>query len=140
MHTANASARMQMADSGSVLFNFQRRGEIVLEGCGEDAAFEAAVEAGADDVEPHFDEDGNEAGFKVVCSSEDYGTVRDALRDMSNVSINEGACRLSFKALAEVDVQDDEKLEDNIKIFDRCLELTDVDAIYTNCVGVGAGT
>lgn len=125
-----------MADSGSVLFNFQRRGEIVLQGCGEEAAFEAAVEAGADDVEPHFDADGNEDGFKVICEPDLYGSVRDALRGM-DVAVNEQASRLSFKPLADVDLADDEKLQDNAKIYDRCLELNDVDAIYTNCVGVG---
>ena len=126
-----------MADAGSVLFNFQRRGEIVLQGAGEEQAFDAAIEAGADDVEAHSDEDGNSDGYKVICSADNFGSVRDALRG-AGMQVNDEASKLSWKPHAEVDVQDEEKLQDNRNIFDKCLEIDDVDAIYTNCAGVGA--
>jgi transcriptional/translational regulatory protein YebC/TACO1 len=73
---------MQMAESGSVLFNFERRGEIALHGLGEDAAFELALEAHGTDVEPYNDNDGNLCGYKVICTVEDYGKARDALSAM----------------------------------------------------------
>lgn len=54
------------ADSGSVLFNFMRQGQVLVMGADEDALFEAAIDAGADDVQPVFDEDGNTTNdFKV---------------------------------------------------------------------------
>lgn len=50
----------QVAEPGSVLFNFQRVGAILVDKTTEDAVFEAAMEAGADDVAPMpEDEDGN---------------------------------------------------------------------------------
>ena len=55
-----------MADPGSVLFNFQRQGLImVAAAAGEDAVFEAAMEAGASDVQPAEGEDGGVAAFKA---------------------------------------------------------------------------
>ena len=57
---------MQVADPGSVLFNFQRQGLVMVDGSeGEDAVFEAAMEAGAADIQQHTDEDGAVVGFKV---------------------------------------------------------------------------
>lgn len=40
----------QNAEPGSVLFNFSRVGKVLVEGSSEDAVFEAAMEAGAEDV------------------------------------------------------------------------------------------
>lgn len=54
------------ADSGSVMFNFTRQGQVLVQDADEDAVFEAAMEAGADDVQPVFDEDSNPTSdFKV---------------------------------------------------------------------------
>jgi transcriptional/translational regulatory protein YebC/TACO1 len=56
----------QVADSGSVLFNFQRQGMIMVAADeGEDRVFEAAMEAGAADIQQALEEDGKLAGFKV---------------------------------------------------------------------------
>lgn len=54
------------ADSGSVMFNFMRQGQVLVCGADEDQLFEAAIEAGADDVQPVFDEEGQPTSdFKV---------------------------------------------------------------------------
>jgi transcriptional/translational regulatory protein YebC/TACO1 len=54
------------ADSGSVMFNFMRQGQVLVSGADEDELFEAAIEAGADDVQPVFDEEGQPTNdFKV---------------------------------------------------------------------------
>lgn len=54
------------ADSGSVMFNFMRQGQVLVSGADEDELFEAAIEAGADDVQPVFDEEGQPTSdFKV---------------------------------------------------------------------------
>jgi transcriptional/translational regulatory protein YebC/TACO1 len=52
-------SRMQPAESGSVLFNFQRVGQIVVQRVpSEDAMFEAAMEASCDDFVPMLDDEG----------------------------------------------------------------------------------
>ena len=43
---------LQLAEPGSVMFLFARTGQLLVEDTGEDAVFEAAMEAGADDVQP----------------------------------------------------------------------------------------
>lgn len=54
------------ADSGSVMFNFMRQGQVLVTGADEDELFEAAIDAGADDVQPVFDEEGQPTSdFKV---------------------------------------------------------------------------
>jgi hypothetical protein len=55
------------ADSGSVLFNFMRQGQVLVSNADEDAVFEAAIEAGADDVQPVLDEEGNVTNDFKVC-------------------------------------------------------------------------
>ena len=56
----------QVADPGSVLFNFQRQGLVMVAASeGEDRVFEAAMDAGASDVLQDLDEDGTLLGFKV---------------------------------------------------------------------------
>jgi hypothetical protein len=62
-------AGCKVADPGSVMFNFQRQGLLVIDESDEDAVFEAAMEAGADDIQPVFDEDGQPTtSFKVGCT------------------------------------------------------------------------
>lgn len=48
------------------MFNFMRQGQVLVSGADEDELFEAAIEAGADDVQPVFDEEGQPTSdFKV---------------------------------------------------------------------------
>jgi len=48
------------------MFNFMRQGQVLVIGADEDELFEAAIDAGADDVQPIFDEDGVSTNdFKV---------------------------------------------------------------------------
>ena len=126
-----------MAENGSVLFNFERRGEVVLANADEDTAFEAAMEASGEDVEPYHDDEGKLAGYKVVCTVDNFGKARDALNAMDVVTVKEDMTRLTFKPLATVEVDNDDQFHENEQILERCLELDDVDAIYTNCADIG---
>jgi YebC/PmpR family DNA-binding regulatory protein len=65
----------KLAASGSVLYNFHKRGHIVFEkaAVGEDALMEAALEAGADDVR------GDGEVFLVVTEAGKMVEVREAL-------------------------------------------------------------
>ncbi|MFV0319412.1 MAG: YebC/PmpR family DNA-binding transcriptional regulator [Microbacterium sp.] len=66
-----------LADPGSVAYNFSRKGVIVVSGEGttEDDVMLAALEAGAEEVEPHAQ------GFEVITEASDLVTVRKGLQD-----------------------------------------------------------
>jgi transcriptional/translational regulatory protein YebC/TACO1 len=78
VRTVVTKAGAKMADPGSVLFNFERRGFVVLTGGDEDTVFAAATDAGADDVTPR---PGGEPGWEIVTQVNAYGAVLAALRD-----------------------------------------------------------
>ncbi len=66
-----------LGQSGSVMFMFDRKGQIIIEAEGrdEDTALEDALEAGAEDF--NFDGD----VFEISTEPNDLGTVRDALEE-----------------------------------------------------------
>ena len=70
----------KMAEPGSVLFNFERKGVIVLdcEADKEDEVFEVAADAGGDDIVPRDD---GEEGFMVITEVPDYMACQRALAD-----------------------------------------------------------
>lgn len=121
----------KMADVGSVLFNFQRVGlAMVNVSVGEDAAFEAAMEAGATDCEPAADDDGAVEGYRVLSSVEDYLTVSASLQSQG-VAVDMEASGLVYVPLAKVDV-DDAAFDANDAMLERLLAVDDVDAVYSN--------
>lgn len=125
-----------MAEANSVTFNFNRVGELAVAGISEDDAFEAAMDTGAQDVAPYHGEEGSEDGYKIITEAADYGSVRDKLEGM-NISVVEDLSGLSFQPMALVELEDDELFSANEAIYDRCLELEDVDAIFTTAADVG---
>lgn len=127
---------MQMAEANSVTFNFNRVGEVAVAGISEDDAFEAAMESGGQDVLPFEGEDGGPDGYKIVTEVADFGSVRDQLEGMK-LSIVEDMSGLSFQPMALVELEDDDQFSANEAIYDRCLELEDVDAIFTTAADVG---
>jgi hypothetical protein len=53
------------------------------------------------------------------------------------VQVNEQCTGLAFKPLTLMEVDNDEHFHQNSEIYERCLELEDVDAIFTTCADVG---
>ena len=125
VRAAVTKAGGKMADPGSVVFNFQRQGLVLLSGGSEESVFTAATEAGADDVLPRSD---GEPGWEVVTQVPMYGAVLAALRDAGLPTVAE-ECGLRMVPLARVSVDDDEAFEKNLKLIDTLLELDDVDAV-----------
>lgn len=120
----------KMADVGSVLFNFSRTGLIMVDpNENEDSAFEAALDAGATDMQPSNDDDGALEGYKVLTSVESYASVLNSLTP--NVKISMEASGLVYIPLASVEVNDDD-YGLNEGMFERLLAVDDVDAVYTN--------
>jgi transcriptional/translational regulatory protein YebC/TACO1 len=90
----------KMAETGSVLFNFERKGIIVLdcENDREEEVFEVATEAGADDITPRDDE---LPGFAVITDVPAFIDCQRALVDAGfkinpdETGLKVGLCRLT---------------------------------------------
>lgn len=118
----------KMAESGSVLFNFERKGIIVLDcpGDKEDEVFEVAADAGGDDIVPRDD---GEEGFTVITEVSEFMACQRALAD-AGFTVNADETALKMIPLAAVEVDDD--LADlNDALVEKLLENEDVDAVYT---------
>ena len=111
----------RMADPGSVMFQFQRKGWIELSATGEDAMM-AALDAGAEDVDETDD------GLIVLTAASDLMKVRQALLDAGLIVTN---AELKYLPTTQVTVagEDEEKLE---KLLDALDDLDDVTAVHTN--------
>ena len=113
-----------LAENGSVSFNFERKGQIVVpsEGVDFDSLFDMAAEAGAEDVENNGDT------YIVTTAPSDVVTVRKVLQESgidydsaatSRVPLNEGD--LDFDAAVKVN-----------RLIDALDDLDDVQNIYAN--------
>ena len=121
----------KMADSGSVLFNFSRTGLVMVnEAEDEDQTFEAAIEAGASDVEPAVDDEGTCEGYKVLTELESFGEVYQTLVS-SGLKINAEDSGLVYLPLAKVELSDEDYAA-NENMYEKILEVDDVDAVHSN--------
>jgi YebC/PmpR family DNA-binding regulatory protein len=122
-----------MGESGSVSFMFDRIGLIrfgVAVGTAE-AVFEAALEAGAEDVQS------DQTGHEIVCRPDDLGAVRDALeqrfgapevarldwKPQSSVPVDEETAVTLFRLLDTLDDSDDvQRVAANFEVADDIME------------------
>lgn len=111
----------RMADPGSVMFQFTRKGVIFTESKGDEVMM-AALDAGAEDVTDEED------GTTIYTASGDLAKVREGLI-AAGYEIKEA--ELKYVPNNEVEVEGDtaEKVE---KILDAIDDLDDVVAIHTN--------
>ena len=111
----------RMADPGSVMFQFARKGVIVIAEKGEDALM-AALEAGAEDASEEDD------GIEIITAASDLMKVRDQLKD-AGLTIT--SAELQYVPSNYVPVEGDaaEKLEKLLSAID---DLDDVTNVYTN--------
>ena len=114
-----------LGQSGSVMFMFERKGIIAIEGEGldEDTVMEAALEAGAEDF--NFDGD----VFEITTEPNDLGAVRDALEEQgySFLSAEVQYVPSTTTAIDDPDLQ--AKME---KLIDMLEDNDDVQAIWHN--------
>lgn len=111
----------RMADPGSVMFQFARKGWIVIAEKGEEAMM-AVLEAGAEDVEEAED------GLEIVTAPSDLMKVRQALID-AGLTVNEAELKYLPTNTIELSDEDGEKLG---KLLDAIDDLDDVTAVHTN--------
>ncbi len=114
-----------LGQSGSVMFMFERKGVIAIEGEGldEDTVMEAALEAGAED----FSFDGDV--FEITTEPNDLGAVRDALEEQGYnfLSAEVQYIPSTMSAIDDPDMQT--KME---KLIDMLEDNDDVQAIWHN--------
>ena len=113
-----------LGETGSVAFQFERKGVLRYkpDAASADAMLEAAIEAGAEDVES------DDEGHEVSCSVEDFAAVRDAL-EAAFGQAEQG--RLEWWPTTTVDLEED-RARDVLKLVDVLDEHDDVQTVYAN--------
>ena len=113
-----------MADPGSVAYNFNRKGVIVVpaEGTDDEAIMEATLEAGAEEVND------NGETFEIISEATDLVAVRTALQE---AGIDYDSADASFVPNIEVhlDAATAEKVFNLIDVLEDC---DDVQNVYSN--------
>ncbi len=121
-----------LGETNSVAFMFERVGSILYgaEVAGAEEMFDAAAEAGADNVESGHD------GHEVICAPDEFSAVRDALaarfgdpreagliwKPQTTVPVDEGQADDLLKLLDSLEDNDDiQKVSANFEIADEVL-------------------
>ncbi len=115
--------------TGCVGFMFETRGRIMIPGSvGEDTVMEAALEAGADDVEspePHDDDPGV---WTVLTSPADFANVKDAIEAAAIEIVDAEIAKIPNDLV----VLDASKARTVLNLVDALEDSEDVQKVYTN--------
>ena len=113
-----------LGTSGSVSYLFEKQGTISFEsGSDEDKILEAALEAGAEDVQVHSD-----GSIDVITTPEQFGAVKDAL---AAVQLLPAHSEVSLVAATEAEL-DLETADILLRLVDHLEDLDDVQNVYSN--------
>ena len=113
-----------MAEPGAVSWQFSRRGVILVDGkLDEDTVMNAALEAGADDVERDGD------SWKVLTDSSMVWDVKDAL-EAAGITVQSGESTMVSSTTIEVADKDDAR--NILRIMDTLEDNDDVQDVYAN--------
>ncbi|MEH6592513.1 MAG: YebC/PmpR family DNA-binding transcriptional regulator [Halioglobus sp.] len=114
-----------LGTDGSVAYLFTRKGQMTFApGANEDQILEAALEAGAEDVDSH--EDGS---IDVTTAWEDFAAVKSAL-EAAELIPEDG--EVTMIAATTVPIEDVAAAEKLIAMVDSLEDLDDVQNVYTN--------
>lgn len=111
----------RMADPGSVMFQFERKGVIFITDKGDDAMM-LALDAGAEDVTEEDD------GTEITTAASDLAKVRQALVD---AGMNITSAELKYVAANKIELDGDD-LTKAESLLDAIDDLDDVTAVHTN--------
>lgn len=113
-----------LGENGSVSYLFDRVGAIryLADAADGDAMFEAAVEAGAEDVDSSGD------GHEIISAPDDLHTVREALEKKFGEAEH---VRLSWRPQTEIDVNQDQA-DTLFKLVETLEDNDDVQQVSTN--------
>ncbi|HZA45993.1 MAG TPA: YebC/PmpR family DNA-binding transcriptional regulator [Rubrobacter sp.] len=114
----------KLGTSGSVAYLFERKGVILVpkDSADEDELMEAALEAGAEDVEEQ------ENDYRIVTAPENFMTVRDAL---DNAGIPHENAEITMEAQNSIDL-DAGTAKQTLRLIDALEENDDVQEVYAN--------
>lgn len=114
-----------LGETGSVNFMFERIGLVKFDKKvgDDDDVFEAALEAGADEVES------SELEHIIICNPDDFANIRDALIDKYGDPV---AAKLDWKAKDLSEIAEVEKAEKILKVVDALEDLDDVQKVTGN--------
>ena len=114
-----------MGESGSVAYLFDRVGLIVYPKAkaSDDAMFEAALNAGADNVDSSGDV------HEITCKPDDFAAVRDALHAVYG---DADKASLAFKPNMTIDMDDIEQAKTLINLIDALEDNDDVQTVTVN--------
>lgn len=113
-----------LGTSGSVAYLFEKRGEIRFADVSlEDAIMEAALDAGADDIENDGD------SILVITDVNSFGAVQDALAEAGLTSDH---AEVTMHPSTTADITTVEDAEKITKMIDMLEDLDDVQDVYTN--------
>lgn len=113
-----------LGTDGSVAYLFQKKGTLSFApGTDEDAILEAALEAGAEDVETHDD-----GSLDVVTTPEVFSAVKEALV-AAELEPEHAEVAMVPDAWADVDAETSETV---LKLIDVLEDLDDVQNVFTN--------
>ncbi len=114
-----------LGQSGSVMFMFDRKGMIVIEGEGlnEDTVMEDALEAGAED----FEFDGEI--FEISTDPNDFGSVCTALQEKGYTFLS---AEVAYVPQTMSTIDDEELVTKMEKLIDMLEENDDVQAVWHN--------
>jgi YebC/PmpR family DNA-binding regulatory protein len=114
----------RIADAGSVMFQFTRKGVITVAATGEEALL-AVLDAGAEDVS---EEDGE---IIVYTDQKELAKVRQAIVD-AGLEVKDA--ELQYVPNMPIEVSDEETSEKVMKVLDALDDLDDVVNVHTNAV------
>lgn len=112
----------RIADAGSVMFQFERKGVIRVAASGEDALLEV-LEAGA--------EDANEEDGEIIVYT-DQKELMKVRKNLVDVGLDVKDAELQYIAKTPVEITDDETSEKIMKLLDVLDDLDDVVNVHTN--------
>lgn len=115
----------RLADSGSVMFQFERKGVIVIESKSEDDMLEI-LSAGGEEVEEILEEEGQ---LIIQTDQKNLAKVRQSLID-AGFKIKDA--ELQYIANNDIEITDQETADKITKIIDVLEDLDDVSNVYTN--------
>ena len=124
IRSAFAKLGGNLGETNSVSFMFERKGVIryPLSTASAEAMFDAALEAGAEDVASDSE------GHEVVCAVEDFSTVRDGLESRFGAP---PSARLGWRPLTTVPVDADDA-ETLLRLLDVLDDNDDVQTVSAN--------
>ena len=114
-----------MGELGSVAYMFDRVGliEYPKSVAGDDAMFEAALDAGADNVESTADL------HRITCKPDDFGAVREKLQQKFGDAQKSA---LAWQPNLSVDVTSDDQAQELIALIDALEDNDDVQTVTSN--------